>query len=168
LAVYLIIVAIILAGRFADRDTWIPQRCPVAKALEAIGPPSAVLVLREAYFGTSRFDDYVRRLGMTESAVTVRLRQLVDAGLLIKEPYKRAGQRTRYDYHLTQMGRDLMPALISLMEWGDTYLQDDRGRAVCLTHAECGEPVAAQVRCAAGHHVGPDEIVMRPAENRST
>lgn len=158
-------MAIKLEGRFADRQTWIPQRCPVARALEAIGPPSALLVLREAYFGTDRFDDFARRLGMTDSAVTARLRHLIEVGLLCKEPYQEPGQRTRYAYRLTRKGRDLLPPLIGLMEWGDTYLQGERGRAVALRHAGCGAPVSARVCCEEGHPVSAEEIVMLPAED---
>lgn len=172
-------MTITLAGHFADRSTWEMQHCPVARAMAAIGPPSAVLVLGEAYFGTSRFGDFVRNLDMTESAVTARLSHLVTTGLLSKEPYKEPGQRTRYEYHLTKMGLDLLPVLVGLMEWGDTYLQGGRGlkgerrggralpagfgRQVALTHADCDEAVSAQVRCSAGHLIRADQIVMTPA-----
>lgn len=155
-------VTIALEGHFADRDAWSMQNCPVARTLAALGPPSAVLVLSEAYFGTNRFGDFVRNLGMTESAVTARLRHLVDAGLLSREPYQEPGQRTRYEYHLTKMGQDLAPTLVGLMEWGETYLPGDEGRQVRLTHAGCGEAVTAQVRCADGHDVAVDEIIMGP------
>ena len=149
-------------GHFADRSTWSMQNCPVARTLSALGPPSAVLVLSEAYFGTSRFGDFVRNLEMTESAVTARLQHLVKTGLLSKEPYREPGQRTRYEYHLTKMGRDLVPTLVSLMEWGETYMPHEEGRQVSLTHAGCGEAVTAQVRCAGGHSVPVDEIAMGP------
>jgi DNA-binding HxlR family transcriptional regulator len=155
-------VTISLEGHFADRDAWSMQNCPVARTLAALGPPSAVLVLSEAFFGTNRFGDFVRNLGMTESAVTARLRHLVDAGLLTREPYQEPGQRTRYEYHLTKMGLDLAPTLVSLMEWGETYLPHEEGRQVMLTHARCDERVTAQVRCADGHDVAVDEIVMGP------
>jgi DNA-binding HxlR family transcriptional regulator len=158
-------VTITLSGHFTDRSTWSMQRCPIARALAAIGPPSAVLVLSEAYIGTNRFGDFVRNLDMTESAVTARLNHLVDAGLLSRRPYKEPGQRTRYEYHLTQMGRDLQPVLVGLMEWGDTYVQGEYGRQATLIHADCGEPVASEVHCAGGHRVGVDDIVMRPADD---
>ncbi len=154
----------VLEGRFADRDNWIPARCPVAKALEVIGARSTILLLREAYFGTRRFDAFVRRVGVTEAVAAAQLRKLVNAGLLRKEPYREPGQRTRHEYFLTQMGRDLMPAIVALMQWGDTYLQGDLGPAVALSHIGCGEVVAAEVRCDAGHLLGPAEIAMRPAE----
>ncbi|WP_218004913.1 winged helix-turn-helix transcriptional regulator [Actinomadura macra] len=155
-------MTITLEGHFADRSAWSMQNCPVARTLSALGPPSAVLVLSEAYFGTNRFGDFVRNLGMTESAVTARLRHLVKAGLLSKEPYQEPGQRTRYEYHLTKMGLDLAPTLVGLMEWGETYLPHEEGRQVMLTHAGCDEPVASQVRCASGHDVPVNEIIMRP------
>ncbi|MFI0449751.1 winged helix-turn-helix transcriptional regulator [Actinomadura sp. 6N118] len=155
-------MTIALQGHFADRTTWSMQNCPVSRTLAAIGPPSAVLVLSEAYLGTSRFGDFVRNLGMTESAVTDRLRHLVNFGLLSKEPYQEPGQRTRYEYHLTKAGLALAPTLISLMEWGDIYLESEEGRMVALVHADCGETVMAEVRCEAGHDVGVHEVIMRP------
>jgi DNA-binding HxlR family transcriptional regulator len=156
-------VTITLEGPLADLNAWMPTRCPAARALEAIGPPSSLLVIREAFYGTSRFDDFVRRLGMTESAVTARLRHLVDAGVLAKEPYREPGQRTRYAYRLTPMGRDLLPILVSLMKWGDTYLQEP---VLSVTHADCGEPVVVETRCTAGHPVTEEEVVVRPARKR--
>jgi DNA-binding HxlR family transcriptional regulator len=154
---------LVLEGEFADTDSWIPQRCPVAKALDVVGARSTLLLLREAHFGTRRFDAFVRRVQISEAVAAAQLRRLVAAGLLRKEPYQEPGQRTRYEYHLTRMGLDLMPAIIAFMQWGDTYLQGDLGAAVDLRHLDCGETVAAEVRCAAGHAVGPDDIVMRPA-----
>jgi DNA-binding HxlR family transcriptional regulator len=142
----------------SDRLDWLRDLCPIVKALETIGPPSSVLMLREANFGTTRFDDFARRLGMTDSAVTARLRQLVDAGLLAKVPYQEPGRRTRYEYRLTDEGRKLLPALVSLMQWGAERIQAEGGQAPSLTHQGCGEPVRAEVRCAAGHRVPDHEL----------
>ncbi len=158
----------VLEGRFADRDTWTPTRCPIAKAFSVIGTRSAILVLREAYYGTRRFDDFARRVGLTDSAAAARLRELVEAGLFEKVAYQEPGQRTRYEYHLTQMGRDLMPAIVALIAWGDTYLQGDDGPALALTHLGCGEDVAIEARCKAGHVLGPGEIAVRPGAKRSS
>ena len=150
-------------GRFADRDTWNPTRCPIAAAWAVIGNRSTILLLREAHYGARRFDDFARRVGVTESVAAGRLRELVDAGLLKKEPYQDPGQRTRYEYQLTQMGCDLMPAIVALVSWGDTYLQGEIGPALALSHVDCGEDVTAEIRCAAGHLVKPGEIAVRPA-----
>lgn len=156
-------MAIGLEGEFRDQEAWGVHRCPVSRALKTIGPASSVLVLREVFLGTSRFEDFVRRLGMTESAVTARLQQLVKVGLLTTEPYKEPGQRTRNAYRLTQMGRDLLPFLIGLVEWADAYLPLEDGHGLSLIHAGCGQPVSARVRCADGHEVEADDLIMRPA-----
>ncbi len=153
----------VLKGSFADRDTWSPRRCPVTKALAVIGTRSAAGVLREAYLGTRRFDDFARLAGIAEAVAAARLRDLVAVGLLSKQPYQEPGQRIRLEYHLTQMALDLMPAIVALMQWGDAYLQGESGPAVALSHANCGQPISTKVCCAAGHVVGPDEITMRPS-----
>ena len=158
----------VLEGRFADRDTWTPTRCPIAKAFSVIGTRSAILVLREAYYGTRRFDDFARRVGLTDSAAAARLRELVEAGLFEKAAYQEPGQRTRYEYHLTQMGRDLMPAIAALIAWGDTYLQGEDGPALALTHLGCGKDIAIEVRCQAGHVLGPGEIAVHPGGKRTS
>ena len=83
--------------------------------------------------------------------------ELVDNGLLEREDYRDPGQRTRQRYRLTDKGADLFPALVGLMEWGDRWL-DDRGGPVELRHRDCGETVATELRCAAGHTVSVDEL----------
>jgi DNA-binding HxlR family transcriptional regulator len=150
-----------LEGELADLRTWMPRNCSIARALDVVGTRSAMLIMREAQYGTTRFDEFARRVGITEAVAASRLRELVDAGLLVKEPYREPGQRTRHEYRLTPMGRDLLPTLIALMQWGDTYLAGGRP-PLALTHAECGAPVRAEVRCADGHAVDlPDILVTR-------
>jgi DNA-binding HxlR family transcriptional regulator len=118
---------------------------------------SAFLHLREAFNGTSRFDDFAQRVGLSEAVTAARLRQLVENGLLEREDYQAPGQRTRQRYRLTDKGADLFPALAALMQWGDRWV-DDRGGPVELRHRDCGEPVAVELRCAGGHSVTPDEL----------
>lgn len=129
----------------------------IAKALEAIPTRSAFLILREAFYGTTRFDDFAQRVGISEPVTAARLRELVDNGLLEREDYREPGQRTRQRYRLTDKGADLFPALVALMEWGDRWL-DDRGGPVELRHRDCGAPVATELRCAAGHILSVDEL----------
>jgi DNA-binding HxlR family transcriptional regulator len=129
----------------------------IAKALEAIPTRSAFLILREAFYGTTRFDDFAQRVGISEPVTAARLRELVDNGLLEREDYREPGQRTRQRYRLTDKGADLFPALVALMEWGDRWL-DDRGGPVELRHRDCGAPVATELRCAAGHMLSVDEL----------
>jgi hypothetical protein len=85
----------------------------------------------------------------------------VEAGLLERRPYQVPGQRTRSAYALTEPGRDLLPTVLGLLQWGDRYIAPgDGGPAVALTHADCGSPVSAHVRCEAGHDVTLEEIEM--------
>jgi DNA-binding HxlR family transcriptional regulator len=148
-----------LEGRLADRSLWAAgDRCSVDRAMQVVGTRSAMLLMREAFYGTRRFDDFARRVGITEAVAAKRLHELVDAGLLERTPYQEPGQRTRHEYRLTGMGRDLIPATLALMQWGDRYLADEPGGPLRLRHARCGATVAVEVRCSQGHEVPLDEI----------
>jgi DNA-binding HxlR family transcriptional regulator len=149
--------ALRLTGSLAPRSGWTADGCMIAKALEVIPTRSAFLILREAFYGTTRFDDFAQRVGISEPVTATRLRELVDEGLLEREDYREPGQRTRQRYRLTDKGADLFPALVALMEWGGRWL-DDRGGPVELRHRDCGASVATELRCAAGHTVGVDEL----------
>jgi DNA-binding HxlR family transcriptional regulator len=146
-----------LTGELDPREGWTASRCTIASALEVLSTRSAVLILREAFYGTTRFDDFAQRVGISEPAAAVRLRELVDKGLLEREDYREPGQRTRQQYRLTEKGADLFPVLIALMRWGDRWLDDGDG-PVELIHRDCGERVGVEVRCAAGHLVDAAEI----------
>jgi DNA-binding HxlR family transcriptional regulator len=146
-----------LTGALDPRDGWTADRCSIAKALGVISTRSAFLILREAFYGTARFDDFAQRVGISEPVAAARLRELVDEGLLEREDYREPGQRTRQRYRLTPKGADLFPALVALMQWGDRWL-DDRGGPVVLRHRDCGERVGVELRCEAGHEVGPGEL----------
>ncbi len=146
-----------LAGSLEPRGAWSADRCPIAKSLAVVSTRSAFLILREAFYGTTRFDDFADRVGISEPVTAARLRELVEQGLLEREDYRDPGQRTRQRYRLTPKGADLFPALVALMEWGNRWL-DDRGGPVELRHRDCGEPVGLELRCAAGHPVATDEL----------
>ena len=157
--------AIRMTGQLEPRSGWTADRCTIAKALEVIPTRSAFLILREAFYGTTRFDDFVIRVGLSEPATAARLRELVHNGLLERADYREPGQRTRQRYRLTEKGADLFPALVALMEWGNRWL-DDRGGPVELRHRDCGEKVAVDLRCAAGHAVGPEDLDLAPHGGR--
>jgi DNA-binding HxlR family transcriptional regulator len=138
----------------------------MARALDVISSRSALLILREAFYGTTRFDDFAERVGISEPVASARLRELVDEGLLQREPYREPGQRTRMAYRLTEKGTELLPVLVALMQWGDRWLQPS-GAPVVLRHTDCGEPVHAELRCAAGHPAGPDELALTVGPGRA-
>jgi DNA-binding HxlR family transcriptional regulator len=143
-----------LSGRLADGDrTGYNDVCPIERALDIIGTRSALILLREAFWGTRRFEDFAQRAGVTEQIASTRLKQLVDAGLFVKQPYKTPGQRVRYEYVLTGLGRQMYPVLVSLIEFGQ-QLQGD-ARRLDLVHGEgCGARLTTHVQCTEGHPVG--------------
>ncbi|BBX16862.1 transcriptional regulator [Mycolicibacterium duvalii] len=146
----------VLQGVLADRDSWSAVgRCPIEKTMALVGTKSAMLIMREAFYGTRRFDDFARRVGITKAAASARLAELVDAGLLTKQPYREPGQRAREEYVLTTAGLDFMPVVWAMFEWGRKHLD---GSPLRLTHLGCGADTAVVLRCAAGHDVGPDEL----------
>jgi DNA-binding HxlR family transcriptional regulator len=144
-----------LTGTLDPRGGWEAKRCPIARSMGLIGTRSAFILLREAFYGTSRFDDFAARTGLSEAITAARLRELTDAGLLSRQPYREPGQRTRYEYQLTEMGADLFPALAALFQWGDRWLAPS---GVEMRHHTCGTPVHAELRCADGHQVPVGDI----------
>lgn len=156
--------AAILTGVLADRSAWRADRCPIDKALQVVGTRSAMLIMREAYYGTTRFDDFAGRVGITEAVAAARLRELTDAGLLARHPYREPGQRTRFEYRLTDKGRDLMPVVLGLFDWGAKHVLPGGRARLTLTHDECGAPVEVAVRCAQGHAVPLDQLVVSPTK----
>ena len=157
-----------LSGRLATGDRTIARDwCPIERALDTIGTRSAMILLREAFYGTRRFEDFAQRAGITEQIAATRLKQLVDAGVLSKQPYKTPGQRTRYEYVLTGRGRQLFPVLVSLVEFG-LLLQGDSSRLELVHGQGCGAPVITHVQCAEGHTVPltHTEARTRPKKHR--
>ncbi len=107
-----------------DRDLFSTENCSVKRALDIVGEKWTLLVLREAFYGARRFERFQTRIGCPRQVLTDRLNTLVAAGVLRKVPYQEPGQRERHEYRLTEKGRDLLPAVIALMQWGDTWEAD--------------------------------------------
>ena len=113
-----------------------PQSCSIARALEVIGDRWTILVLRDCFKGIRRFDEIRRDLDIARPVLADRLRRLVDHGVLEKRLYQE--RPNRYEYRLTQMGRELSPILVALMRWGDHYLAGEAGPPTLLVHKPCG------------------------------
>jgi DNA-binding HxlR family transcriptional regulator len=147
----------LLQGVLADREAWSAVgECSIEKTMSVLGTKSAMLIMREAYYGTTRFDDFAHRVGITKAAAAARLAELVDLGLLSRQPYREPGQRTRDEYVLTEAGVDFMPVVWAMFEWGRRHLP---GRSrLRLTHLNCGADASVEIRCAAGHPVPPEEL----------
>ncbi len=118
--------------------------CSVARTLEHIGERWTFMVLRDAFYGIRRFDDFQASLGIARNILTKRLIKLVDAGILRKEPYQE--HPPRYEYRLTEKGRDLVPILTALLAWGDKW-ETENGPPVRLIHTTCGSVMHTRGVC---------------------
>lgn len=113
--------------RLQDRESWtIGERCSAAKVLDLLSTKTVFLAVRECFYGTTRFEDFVERIGTSAPAVSRALKQLEAAGVIERAPYREPGRRIRDEYHLTPAGEDLLPIFLSLMQWGDAHLQDGK------------------------------------------
>jgi DNA-binding HxlR family transcriptional regulator len=152
-----------MTGVLEPRDSWTAERCSVGKALEVVRNRASVLILREAFYGATRFEEFVERAQLSEPVCAARLRELTAEGIFTREPYQEPGQRTRNAYRLTEKGTDLLPVLIALMQWGDRW-QQERGAPVEIHHAGCGGRVSVELRCDHDHAVDDDQLqLVRPA-----
>jgi DNA-binding HxlR family transcriptional regulator len=121
--------------------------CSIARTTDLLGDAWTPLVLREAFYGIRRFDEFQQELGIARNTLTDRLRRLVDEGLLEKRPYQ--DEPRRYDYLLTEKGRDFFGVLAALSRWGDRWLAGEEGAPVVFHHDACGHDTEAEVVCAA-------------------
>ena len=120
--------------------------CSVARAVDILGDWWTPLVLREAYYGVRRFDDFQSSLGIGRNILTQRLNRLVDEGLLARRPYQ--DKPLRNEYVLTDKGRDFFPVLMAMVHWGDTWLSEEAGPPITLHHTTCDHDTHAEVVCA--------------------
>jgi DNA-binding HxlR family transcriptional regulator len=155
-----------LTGVLADRDSWVTYGvCPIEKAMKVVGSRNAMLTLREAFYGTTRFDDFAHRVGMSSATTAANLKALVGAGLLEKRAYREEGSRERHEYVLTPAGEGLMPIVFGLFAWGMEHC--DSPPPLSLRHAECGSPLTAQLVCGDDHEVAPDDVELRVRRTRA-
>jgi DNA-binding HxlR family transcriptional regulator len=130
------------------------ENCSIARPASLLGDRWTLVILRQAFSGIKRYEDFQTSLGISRSLLSERLGKLVDAGILRREPYKDA-IRTRERYRLTEMGLDLYPVLMALREWGDRYMAED-GPPINVRHRDCGGEPRIHLRCdRCGEEVGP-------------
>ena len=121
-----------------QRTPFDQMSCPVARSLDQVGAWWSILILRDALYGMTRFDQFAQSLGIAPNMLTRRLRALCEAGLLERRPYQE--RPTRYEYVLTDKGRDFRPVLWTLFAWGNRHLAPE-GASVILTDPATGLPV---------------------------
>ncbi|HEX4223388.1 MAG TPA: helix-turn-helix domain-containing protein [Pseudonocardiaceae bacterium] len=128
------------------RSSFARWPCSIARTMDLLGDWWTPLVLRECFYGIRRFDEFQQALGIARNTLADRLRKLVDEGLLIKQPYQR--EPVRYDYVLTEKGRDFFGVLAAMSRWGDRWLAGEEGAPIVFRHEPCGHATHAEVVCA--------------------
>ena len=103
-----------------ERKNWAVEGCPIARSVDLIGEWGSLMILREAFSGVTRFDDFQRRLGISRSLLSTRLKKLVGGGVLDHRPV--SADAKRHEYVLTAMGEDLITTVVALRQWGDRWL----------------------------------------------
>jgi DNA-binding HxlR family transcriptional regulator len=117
----------------------------VGRTLSLVGERWTMMILRESFFGVRRYGQLARNLGIPRPTLSLRLRKLVVAGLLDRVLY--AADPDRHEYRLTQAGRELFPAVVALMRWGDAHLAGPEGPPLVLRHETCGKPTHPHLTC---------------------
>ncbi|MBL8739729.1 MAG: helix-turn-helix transcriptional regulator [Myxococcales bacterium] len=153
------------AERIAEVLRYRRDDCSVGRTLEVLGERWTMVVLREAFFGVRRFEDFLATVGCARNVLSDRLATLVAEGVLRREPYRDEGQRERMQYRLTEKGLEIFPILMALLAWGDKHLTGRAGPPLRVEHRGCGAAVHVEVRCAAGHGpLGPRETTPVPTK----
>ena len=119
--------------------------CSVANTAELIGDRWTVLILRDAFLGVRRFDDFQKDLGIARNILTDRLAMLVDADILSTRLYE--DRPPRFEYRLTEKGRDLYDLLVAMWRWGDRWQAPDPSFLRTLVHTDCGSVTHGVMRC---------------------
>jgi DNA-binding HxlR family transcriptional regulator len=141
--------------------TYENQVCSMARTLEVVGERWTLLVLRDAFLGARRFDEFVERLGVARNVLTSRLNLLVDHGILERVPYQ--ARPARFEYRPTAKGQELLVIIMGLMHWGDRHLGGPDGPPRLTEHRGCGGAVEERLVCAScGQTLAPGQIDVRP------
>lgn len=142
-----------------ERTSHQASNCSIARTLQVLGEKWTLLILRESFYDATRFEQFHRVLNCPRNLLSERLTMLVDEGILERSEYREPGSRARKEYRLTDRGRELMPILLALREWGDRHKADPEGPPVLTRHAGCGKEMHLALTCAAGHvATTPDEV----------
>jgi DNA-binding HxlR family transcriptional regulator len=137
------------------------MNCAAAQALEQIGDWWTLLLVREAFYGTTTFSGFFERLGIAKNVLTERLKRLVELGIIRRERPKPGVER--YTYHLTEKGRDLLPILVGLMQWGDKWVFSEGREPVRILDSVHHRPIRKiSVTAAGGRALDIDDLRFRP------
>jgi DNA-binding HxlR family transcriptional regulator len=134
------LMSMTVEDQLSDRTRWLPELCSIAKTLDLLSTKTTFLVLRECFYGTSRFEDFVNRVPTSAPALSRALKQLESAQIVTRVPYREPGTRARDEYLLTPAGEDLLPVVMSLSLWGNKYLHNG-SPPLSFVDTRTGQPV---------------------------
>ncbi len=147
-----------------ERKSFAEMDCSVAQCLEVVGEWWSLLIVRDAFLGVTRFDEFQRRLGISRNVLHQRLDRLVDAGVLVKVPYSTKPPRS--EYRLTPRGKDLWPVLTAMRQWGDQHAAPN-GPPVSVVHTACGSSAPIDNVCSScGARVTARDVAVVPGLGR--
>lgn len=139
------------------------ENCGIKRALDVLGEKWTLLILREAIYGLTRFDDFARALRCGRGVLSSRLKTLVAADIFQKRDYAEPGSRSRAEYHLTAKGRDLYPALLALSQWSDRWNLPAEGPAALATERDSRRAVKVVITSRADvRALTIDDLEIRP------
>ena len=137
------------------------DHCSIARTVSVLGERWTLLVLREAFKRTRRFEDFQRNMGVARNVLADRLEKLVRHGILERRLYQERPKR--YEYRLTEKGRDLYPVIVAVMRWGDRHTAGDAGPPAVLHHERCGHRADPELVCThCGEPIDPREMRAEP------
>lgn len=120
------------------------KACPVARAAAVVGDTWTIMILREMFLGSRRFDTFLRQTGMSSHLLSQRLKQLEADGVVRREAYSQ--RPLRHEYRLTPSGHALWPVIIAMKQWSDEWLGDN-ATAVAVVHKDCGHVTRPRMTC---------------------
>lgn len=143
-------------------DALATEPCAIARSMAVLGERWTFVILRSAFTGARRFEDYQSSTGIARNILTDRLKTLVDHGILERRPYAEHPGRTLYEYRLTEKGFELYPVLVSLMQWGNRHGGFDEGPPMELEHKLCGHKTTGRLVCAeCGEELHARDVIAR-------
>lgn len=123
------------------------EQCSIARASQLLGDAWTIMLLRELFWGASRYEDFLSNTGIASNVLAVRLKRMLDAQVISKQPVE--GDGRRFDYALTPRGRELFPLLMGMMAWGDKHTPGEHGPLILLRHVGCGKRTKPGTSCSA-------------------
>lgn len=121
------------------------QPCSIARTLSVLGDRWTMLILRNAFMGMRRFDDFQENLGVTRHVLSERLKRLVEHEIFVKTPYM--DRQERFEYRLSEKGLELYPVLMTMASWADKWMDEGKGAPVVYEHRQCGQQFTPILVC---------------------